>query len=157
MEWTYTYKTALRPGAHVFTASQIKPDESESYRSNEAKVRVLAGSIQLFGLIIPLLLVIFLLLLIIIGLTFLLIWVWRRSKPAIVSSGIKLGLLKPHLDETFDELAKNLKSDVVGTAAQLKAIENQLETKLTAAKKELQSEIEREIRDETTRDKRKKS
>lgn len=157
VEWLYTYKTHLRPGGHTFSAIQTKPDESESYRSNEVTVRVLAGSIHLFGLTIPLILIIFLLLLVIVGLTFLLIWVWRRSKPALVSSGIKLGLLRPHLDETFEKLEKDLESDVVGTSAQIKALENQLATKLNAAKKDLQAEIEQEIRDADRPTKRKRS
>jgi len=138
VEWTYAYDGLLLPGKHHFFATQIKTDGAESNPSNTVTVRVLAGSVNLGGVIIPMLFVVIVLLLLLAIVGVVLYLIYRKLKGLIGSWRRRLAGLQEQIDKDIVQLEGAVKDDV--QASEYEKVESEIE--------KTKEEIDKEFKDE---------
>lgn len=112
VEWTYTYKGTLLPGKHMFYALQVKADTSESNRSNEVSVTVLAGSLVLGSITLPMALVAIVLLAILIGVVSLLLLAWKRARNYFALVKRRSQQTRTEIDKALVDLERDIDKDL---------------------------------------------
>lgn len=142
VEWTYTYQGTLWPGKHLFYATQVKPDTSESNRSNEVTIKVLASSVAIGTLIVPMMLIVVALGLLLIVLLITLFWLYRKLRRAIRDWRDRLTSLQHKVDKELEEMEDEVEEDVDNTLEKPKELRQDIHREIEEAKEDIDQDFQ---------------